>query len=102
MENERRYCTVVSPNDFITVTLDMFPGGAKPIRWQNQGLTGYVGTDKVANILDDLRDQEKMHTFNKKPVLKIWWSETMSSEGINPSKNSSDAPGVGNSEQPKD
>ncbi len=99
---DEQFITFVSPNKFITVELNQFPGGARPIRWKNQGLTGYVGVDKVANLLDVLRDQTKQHHYNTPKAVKIWWSETMSSPGNKMLDDSGEPADVNHPEQPED
>jgi hypothetical protein len=73
-----KYCTVVSPNPFITVKLNMFPDAkALPIRWKNQGLVRYVEKDKVQNMIDLLVDraQDKVKFLNTLPPVRVYWTE---------------------------
>ncbi len=72
-----KYCTVVSPNPFITIKLNMFKGEALPIRWKNQGLVRYVEKEKVQNMLDLLHDrkQDKVKFLNTLPPVRVYWTE---------------------------
>ncbi len=100
-DDPRQFVTFVSPNNYIVLTLDHFPAGAKPVRWNNQGLTGYVGVDKVANLLDTLRDNVKQHHYNTPPTTKIWWEETVSSLDKEVLKDSSDDSEIPSTDKPK-
>lgn len=95
------FVNYVSPNNFITIELLHFPSGAKPIRWDNQGLVGYVGVDKVANMLDDLRDQAKRDTLNRPASIRVWWSEVMSSIETEVLEDSTDSTCESNPDSPE-
>ncbi len=100
-DDPRQFVTFVSPNDYIVLKLNQFPSGAKPIRWNNQGLTGYVGVDKVANLLDLLRDQCKQEFLNKPVVVKVWWEETVSSLSDEVLKDSSENSEIPSTDKPE-
>lgn len=74
---EKLYCTVVSPNPYITIKLNMFTGKALPIRWKNRGLVRYIEQDVVQNMLDLLADREqtKAKFLNTLPPVRVYWTE---------------------------
>ena len=72
-----QYCTVISPNKFIAIKLNMFAGEVLPIRWKNQGLVRYIEQAKVQNMVDLLKDreQDKVKFLNPLPPVRVYWTE---------------------------
>jgi len=50
--------------------------GAKPLVWFNNGLWGAFSEEKVANVIRNLYDQEKLPVLDrKKDVGKFYWDD---------------------------
>ena len=58
------------------VLKDSLTKGIKPLIWFNQGLWGIISAEKIANVITNMEDQEKLPVIDrKKDVGKLYWDE---------------------------
>ena len=60
----------------ISILKDSLTKGVKPLIWFNKGIWGIISAEKIANIITNMEDQEKLPVIDrKKDVGKLYWDE---------------------------
>ncbi len=59
----------------LLVLKDSLTKGVKPLIWFNQGLWGIISAEKIANIIANMEDQEKLPVIDKIAISKFHWDE---------------------------
>lgn len=70
----KKFYYVESKKDFIIVILEDFPDGPLPLIWNNQGLSGLVRVERVANMIEQLKDDANLPKLDEnKKVGGVHW-----------------------------